>query len=109
MTFGSGEFRNPPSGVVRLARRMAELGVKPELEIYDTGHLDACLRLRDAGHLSDAPLAFSIVLGVKGGMAATADNLITMVRRLPPDCVLAGDRHRPGQPGVDRDRPRPGR
>ncbi len=72
---------------MRLARRMAELGVKPELEIYDTGHLDACLRLRDAGHLGDGPLAFSIVLGVKGGMAATADNLITMVRRLPADCV----------------------
>ena len=68
-------------------RRMAELGVKPELEIYDTGHLDACLRLRDAGHLGDWPLAFSIVLGVKGGMTATADNLITMVRRLPPECV----------------------
>ncbi len=87
MTFGSGEFRNPPSDVTRLAGRMQELGVKPELEIYDTGHLDACLRMRDAGLLSDWPLQFSIVLGVKGGMAATADNLITMVRRLPEDCV----------------------
>jgi 3-keto-5-aminohexanoate cleavage enzyme len=87
MTFGSGEFRNPPSDVTRLARRMQELGVKPELEIYDTGHLDACLRMRDAGLLSDWPLQFSIVLGVRGGMAATADNLITMVRRLPEDCV----------------------
>jgi uncharacterized protein (DUF849 family) len=87
MTFGSGEFRNPPDGVARLARRMQELGVKPELEIYDTGHLDACLRLRDAGLLSDWPLQFSLVLGVAGGMAATPDNLLTMVRRLPPDCV----------------------
>jgi 3-keto-5-aminohexanoate cleavage enzyme len=87
MTFGSGEFRNPPADVARLARRMQELGVKPELEIYDTGHLDACLRMRDAGLLSDLPLQFSIVLGVRGGMAATADNLITMVRRLPADCV----------------------
>src|ERR1700733_9234823 len=87
MTFGSGEFRNPPAEVAQLARRMRELGVKPELEIYDTGHLDACLRLRDAGLLSDWPLQFSLVLGVAGGMAATADNLLTMVRRLPPDCV----------------------
>ena len=87
MTFGSGEFRNPPEDVARLARRMQELGVKPELEIYDTGHLDECLRLRDAGLLSDWPLQFSLVLGVAGGMAATADNLLTMVRRLPPDCV----------------------
>ncbi len=87
MTFGSGEFRNPPDDVARLAQRMQELGVKPELEIYDTGHLDACLRLRDDGLLSDRPLQFSLVLGVAGGMAATADNLLTMVRRLPPDCV----------------------
>ena len=87
MTFGSGEFRNPPDDVARLAQRMQELGVKPELEIYDTGHLDACLRLRDAGLLNAGPLQFSLVLGVAGGMAATADNLLTMVRRLPPDCV----------------------
>lgn len=87
MTFGAGEFRNPPADVERLARRMAELGVKPELEIYDTGHLEAALRLRDAGVLSSEPMQFSIVLGVRGGMAATAANLITMVQRLPQDCV----------------------
>ncbi|MGW5301869.1 3-keto-5-aminohexanoate cleavage protein [Rhodococcus aetherivorans] len=87
MTFGAGEFRNPPADVERLARRMEELGVKPELEIYDTGHLEAALRLRDAGVLSSEPMQFSIVLGVRGGMAATAANLITMVQRLPQDCV----------------------
>lgn len=87
MTFGAGEFRNPPADVARLALRMAELGIKPELEIYDTGHLDACLRMRDAGLLPAQPLQFSLVLGVKGGMAATAENLLTMVRRLPAGCV----------------------
>ncbi len=86
MSFGAGEFRNPPAGVRRLAARMRELGVKPELEIYDTGHLDACLRLRDEGLLAE-PLQFSIVLGVAGGAAATADNLLTLVRRLPADAV----------------------
>jgi uncharacterized protein (DUF849 family) len=86
MSFGDGEFRNPPNGVRRLAARMRELGVKPELEVYDTGHLDACLRLRDEGLLIE-PLQFSLVLGVRGGMAATADNLMTMVRRLPAEAV----------------------
>ena len=37
MSFGIGEFRNPPDGVRRLAARMRELGVKPELELYDSG------------------------------------------------------------------------
>lgn len=82
MTFAGGEFRNPPADVRRLAARMQDLGIKPELEIYDTGHLDECLRLRDEG-LLDGDLQFSIVMGVRGGMAATPENLITMVRRLP--------------------------
>ncbi len=86
MSFGSGEFRNPPDGVRRLATRMGELGVKPELEIYDTGHLDAALALRAEGLLAD-PLQFSIVLGVKGGAAATAENLITLIGRMPADAV----------------------
>ena len=86
MSFGAGEFLNPPDGVRRLAGRMRELGVKPELEIYDSGHLDACLRLLDEGLLAE-PLQFSIVLGVRGGMAATPQNLMMMVDRLPKGAV----------------------
>jgi 3-keto-5-aminohexanoate cleavage enzyme len=65
---------------------MRELDVKPELEIYDTGHLEACVRLWREGPLAE-PMQFSIVLGVRGGMAATADNLLTMVHRLPPGSI----------------------
>ena len=86
MSFGEGEFRNSPSDVRRLAARMLELGVKPELEVYDTGHLESCLRLRDAGLLRE-PLQFSLVLGVAGGMAATVENLVMMVSRLPSDAI----------------------
>jgi 3-keto-5-aminohexanoate cleavage enzyme len=86
MSFGSGEFRNPPDGVRRLAARMRELGVKPELEVYDTGHLDVALSLRDEGLLEE-PLQFSIVMGVKGGMAADPEQLLAFVRRLPPGSV----------------------
>lgn len=86
MTFGMSEFSNPPQDVRRLAARMRELDVKPELEIYDTGHLDVCLQMHAEGLLAE-PLQFSIVLGVRGGMAATPDNLLTMVRRLPVSAV----------------------
>jgi uncharacterized protein (DUF849 family) len=82
MSFGAGEFRNPPDGVRRLAVRMRELGIKPELELYDVGHVDVALRLLDEGLLEE-PLQFSLVLGVQGGMAATAANLVHMVERLP--------------------------
>ncbi|MFF4483540.1 3-keto-5-aminohexanoate cleavage protein [Streptomyces sp. NPDC001520] len=102
MSFGAGEFRNPPAGVERLAARMQELGVKPELEIYDTGHLDACLQLRDKGLLTGR-LQFSIVLGVRGGMAATPANLILLAQRLPEDAVwqvIAIGRHNLALTGI---------
>jgi 3-keto-5-aminohexanoate cleavage enzyme len=86
MSFGAGEFRNPPDDVRRLAHRMRELGVKPELEIYDTGHLDVALTLAQDG-LLEPPLQFSIVLGVRGGMAATPANLVNIAGLLPSDAV----------------------
>ncbi|MGP3535132.1 3-keto-5-aminohexanoate cleavage protein [Microbacterium sp. RD1] len=86
MTFGEHEFSNPFPGVRRLAARMQELGVKPELEVYDTGHVELCLRLIEEGLIAGRP-QFSIVLGVRGGAAATPANLQTMVERLPDDAI----------------------
>jgi len=86
MTFADGEFRNPPAGVRRLASRMRELGIKPELEIYDTGHLDVALALHSEGLLAD-PMQFSIVLGVRGGAGADPENLLSLVRRLPDNAI----------------------
>lgn len=86
MTFGNGEFRNPPAGVRRLAARMRELGVKPELEIYDVGHVDMVMRLLKEDLLVE-PLQFSIVLGVLGGAPATPDSLMAIWRRLPDNAV----------------------
>jgi 3-keto-5-aminohexanoate cleavage enzyme len=86
MSFSTGEFRNPPQGVRRLAARMRELGVKPELEIYDSGHVDFCNLLLHEGLLAE-PLQFSIVMGVRGGMAATPENLLHTLRKLPPGAV----------------------
>lgn len=86
MTFANGEFRNPPKDVRRLAARMQELGVKAELEIYDMGHIPMCLSLYEEGLLVE-PLQFSIVMGVRGGMAATIDNLTHAARMLPAGAI----------------------
>jgi uncharacterized protein (DUF849 family) len=86
MSFGGGEFRNPPDGVRRLAYRMGELGVKPELELYDSGHLEVAMALLGEGLLHE-PLQFSLVLGVMGGMAATPANLVSLVARIPEGSV----------------------
>jgi 3-keto-5-aminohexanoate cleavage enzyme len=86
MTFGRGEFHNPPQDVRRLAARMRELQIKPELEIYDSGHLEVVHTLL-AEDLLDSPIACSLVLGVQGGMSATPQNLLHLVGRLPEDAI----------------------
>src|SRR5208283_4233454 len=86
MTFGKFEFRNPPLEVRKVAARMRELGVKGELEIYDTGHLEFALRLLKEDLLAE-PLQFSVVLGVVGGAAATPENLSILVSRMPPNAI----------------------
>jgi 3-keto-5-aminohexanoate cleavage enzyme len=86
MSFAGGEFRNPPDGVRRLAERMGELGVKPELEVYDTGHIDVALALHAEGLLA-GPVQCPSVLGVRGGAAAPAANLVAMAGRLPADAA----------------------
>ncbi len=82
MTFGQGEFRNPPVQMMQLAERMLELGVKPELEVYDTGHLGVALELLKKGLLAE-PLQISFVMGVRGGMAGDPALLAYLVRELP--------------------------
>jgi uncharacterized protein (DUF849 family) len=82
MSFGMAEFRNPPKEMRMLAAKMKELGVKPELEIYDYGHLDVAMSLVKEGLLVE-PLSFSLVLGVAGGAAATPANLVNIVNNLP--------------------------
>ncbi len=89
MTFGDSVFINAPDEVRRLAARMMELGVKAELEVYDSGHVDFALQLLKEGLLAE-PLQFSIVMGVRGGMAATVENLLNTLRRLPKGAAWQG-------------------
>ena len=82
MTFGTEEFRNPPKQMMQLAARMIELGVKPEVEIYDTGHLQMMLYLLHKGLLVE-PLQVSFVMGVRGGMSGDPALLAHLVPELP--------------------------
>ena len=84
MTIGDHEFRNPPKQMLKLAERMLELGVKAEVEIYDTGHMGLMLDLLKKELLSE-PLQVSFVMGVKGGMPADPMLLSYCVRELPPN------------------------
>jgi 3-keto-5-aminohexanoate cleavage enzyme len=86
MTFGTGTFSNPPWFVEALARRMLERGIRPELEVYDFGHVGLCLDLVDRG-LVPEPLQFSFVMGVRGGMPGDPALLPVLRSMLPAGAI----------------------
>jgi 3-keto-5-aminohexanoate cleavage enzyme len=85
MTFGDSVFINPPDAVERAARMMNERGIKPEVECYDMGHIELARGLIERGLLKE-PSRLSLVLGVKGGIPATPENLMHMRNSLPKQC-----------------------
>jgi 3-keto-5-aminohexanoate cleavage enzyme len=85
MTFGDGVFINRPEDVLKMAKTMLEKRIKPEIECYDLGHVALVRELVEKGLLND-PLRLSFVLGVKGGIPATPENLIHMRNSLPSRC-----------------------
>lgn len=80
--FGGDVFMNTESYMEKFAARMKELGVKPELEIFERGMIENALKLVKKG-LAEAPLHFDFVLGVPGACPATAEDLLLMKNAIP--------------------------
>lgn len=68
--------------VEELARRMRELGVKPEIEIYSPGHFWVVKDLMEQG-LLEGPQWFQFVLGTQTEIFPSPANLLTMIREMP--------------------------
>jgi uncharacterized protein (DUF849 family) len=75
-------FANPFEEIVALLEAMNELGIKPEHECFDLGHIGSLEPLVHKGVLHP-PLHVSCVMGVLGGVPPTARNLATMVDNIP--------------------------
>ena len=74
---------------------MLDRGVKPEIEIFDVGHIAQALSLASKG-LFQKPLYFQLCMGVKWGIEATPENLIFLRNKLPvgsPWSVLGVGKH----------------
>jgi 3-keto-5-aminohexanoate cleavage enzyme len=82
MNFGDDVFVNARPDIVRVAARLRERRLVPECEVYDAGMLDTLRWLLAKGHLA-APYHVQFVLGVPGGMSASARNLRFLVDGLP--------------------------
>jgi len=77
-------FANPFGDILFFLEAMNAVGVRPELECFDTGHIGNTAPLIDLGVLK-APYEFSFIMGVLGGIPATAENLANQKRNLPPN------------------------
>jgi 3-keto-5-aminohexanoate cleavage enzyme len=75
-------FANPFDEIIELLEAMNELGIKPEHECFDIGHVGSLAPLIDMGVLK-TPLHVDCVMGVVGGIPPTARNLAAMVENLP--------------------------
>jgi 3-keto-5-aminohexanoate cleavage enzyme len=75
-------FANPFEEIVALLEAMNELGIKPEHECFDLGHVGSLEPLVHKGVLRP-PLHVSCVLGVLGGAPPTPRNLAAMVDNVP--------------------------
>ena len=94
-------FQNPFEEIVQLLEAMNELGIKPEHECFDLGHVGSLAPLIDMGVLK-TPLHVDCVMGVVGGVPPTARNLAAMVENIPENALGEPHSHW-GVIGVSRD------
>jgi uncharacterized protein (DUF849 family) len=91
LNFGDGNmiYISTPDYLRAGAKRIQELGVKPELEIFDTGHLWFAKQMLAEG-LLDAPPMFQFCLGIPWGAPADTVSMKAMADNLPAGAVWAG-------------------
>ncbi len=90
LNFGEGSlvYVSTPDMLRAGAKRIQELGVRVEMEIFDTGHLWFANKLVEEG-LVDAPAMYQLCMGIPYGAPADPSVLMSMVNSLPPGAVWA--------------------
>jgi uncharacterized protein (DUF849 family) len=86
MNFGEHAFVNVPAHLREMADRAKAAGSKPEIEVFDLGHIELAKRLIAEGHLAEPPL-FQICLGIPYGAPATPESLLHMRDQLPKNAA----------------------
>jgi 3-keto-5-aminohexanoate cleavage enzyme len=76
-------FQNDFSDIIAYGKAFKEANAKPEMECFDTGHTASHEVLEDLG-LLDKPYHFSFIMGVLGGIPATARHLAFQASNVPP-------------------------
>src|SRR5690349_21304461 len=75
-------FTNSFDDIIAFAKAMKEHNAKPEMECFDIGHTNSHVVLEDLGVI-EAPFHFSFIMGVLGGIPATARHLAFQAEQVP--------------------------
>jgi uncharacterized protein (DUF849 family) len=84
MNFNLGDYvmTNTPSTLREMARQMTALGVRPEIEAFDTGHLWFAQQLAAEGLIED-PVLIQLCMGIRWGAPDDLNTLMAMVNNVP--------------------------
>ena len=102
MNFGDETFITPPPAGRGIIERAQDKGIALEVEAFDVGHVVSAVRWLEEGILP-APLRINLVFGVPGGIDASPEALVAMLRPLPPETfwtVTCIGRHHPRMLGL---------
>ena len=84
VNFGADVFMNPWGFITELYARTQELGIVPEFELFDFGHIATLHRLlAELGKPAGGHVHCDLVMGVPGGMPGNAATLVQAVAALP--------------------------
>jgi uncharacterized protein (DUF849 family) len=89
MNFGPRVFANAVPHIQDMTNRIKQAGVKPELEVFDFGHIEIAKNLLEEG-LVEKPPVFQLCLGIPWGIPASSKNMLLMKECLPSDAIWAG-------------------
>ncbi len=90
MNFGEGNYvaTNTHDTLMEMARQVQELGVRPELELFDTGQLWEAKALAEDG-LIDDPVMVQLCMGVRYGAPDDLNTFMAMVNNVPDDWTFS--------------------
>jgi len=83
---GDDVFTNTENTIKYFGKRMIELGIKPECEVFDKSMIDMALRLAKKGFIK-SPMHFDFVMGVNGGISGDLRDFIFMRGSIPADAT----------------------
>ena len=90
MNFAEADYvmTNTPGMLTAMGQMMTDLGVKPEIEAFDTGHLWYAKHLVESGVL-DAPALVQLCMGVPWGAPDDLNTFMAMVNNVPKDWTFS--------------------